>query len=412
MVLGSELSIGDLVKETPTDFIVHKRVFSDPLVFDQEMERIFETGWVYVAHESEVAKGGDYKTVLVGRQPVIISRNSDDNKIYVMYNSCRHRGATVCQSEYGHSNYFRCGYHGWTYDNTGDLAGSPYEDGYQDDFDKSKMGLIRVPRVGNYRGFIFVSLSPTGPSLEDHLGNVRPYIDLFADIGPDGIDVVPEHIHKSFYNGNWKTSVENPNDNYHFEFTHASLQAVYERRGRPTATMAAGKQRRSSGKGAMMLDLGNGHHAWGGFDGPGTDWKNYRLGGNSMPPVFIFPNVVLIDVQIRHVVPLAVDKTELHVHLVGLKGVPDEINEERWDHHHEFYGAAGLGAPDDWEQFERFYRGSLSRGDEWVRYSRGLKYEVADSATGKRGVSNEKLPTSEVTLRAIYRQWHRAMTSA
>src|SRR5581483_10854455 len=249
------------------------------------------------------------------------------------------------------------------------------------------------PRVGNYRGFIFVSLSPTGPSLEDHLGNVRPYIDLFADIGPDGIDVVPEHIHKSFYNGNWKTSVENPNDNYHFEFTHASLQA--------------GKQRRSSGKGAMMLDLGNGHHAWGGFDGPGTDWKNYRLGGNSMPPVFIFPNVVLIDVQIRHVVPLAVDKTELHVHLVGLKGVPDEINEERWDHHHEFYGAAGLGAPDDWEQFERFYRGSLSRGDEWVRYSRGLKYEVADSATGKRGVSNEKLPTSEVTLRAIYRQWHR-----
>src|SRR5581483_1234332 len=191
MVLGSELSIGDLVKETPTDFIVHKRVFSDPLVFDQEMERIFETGWVYVAHESEVAKGGDYKTVLVGRQPVIISRNSDDNKIYVMYNSCRHRGATVCQSEYGHSNYFRCGYHGWTYDNTGDLAGCPYEDGYQDDFDKSKMGLIRVPRVGNYRGFIFVSLGTTGPSLEDHLGNDRPYIDLFADSGPDGIDVVP-----------------------------------------------------------------------------------------------------------------------------------------------------------------------------------------------------------------------------
>ena len=74
---------------------VHRSVYKDPAIFDLEMERISGRAWIYIGHESEVAEKGDYITRLVGRRPVILSRHSDGN-VYVIHNSCDHRGAKVC----------------------------------------------------------------------------------------------------------------------------------------------------------------------------------------------------------------------------------------------------------------------------------------------------------------------------
>jgi hypothetical protein len=88
----------DLVADSPDDFQVHTRVYTDPQVFAAEMAQIFEQTWVYVGHESEVPQPGDYKTAAVGRLPVIVSR-AEDGHIHVLLNICRHTdlpAATHC----------------------------------------------------------------------------------------------------------------------------------------------------------------------------------------------------------------------------------------------------------------------------------------------------------------------------
>lgn len=79
---------------------VRTEIYTGPRVFDAEMERIFARTWVYVAHESEIAEPGDYKTVTLGTQPVMVVRDKE-RRIQVLLNRCRHRGASVCQREAG-----------------------------------------------------------------------------------------------------------------------------------------------------------------------------------------------------------------------------------------------------------------------------------------------------------------------
>src|SRR5580693_6933256 len=56
---------------------VHRTVYTDQEIFDREIEQIFETVWVYCGHESQVKAPGDYYTVQIGRQPMIMVRLQD-----------------------------------------------------------------------------------------------------------------------------------------------------------------------------------------------------------------------------------------------------------------------------------------------------------------------------------------------
>src|SRR5699024_10180174 len=110
----------EYVMQTENKFRVHTDVYSDPKVFAVEMQRIFNRTWLYVGHESELPKPGNYKTAYLGLQPVIVSRG-DDGQINVLYNRCRHRGAVVCREPKGFAHHFRCPYHGWIYGKDGHL---------------------------------------------------------------------------------------------------------------------------------------------------------------------------------------------------------------------------------------------------------------------------------------------------
>ncbi|NIN34751.1 MAG: ribosomal subunit interface protein, partial [Candidatus Aminicenantes bacterium] len=41
---------------------VHRSIYTDPLLFDLEMEKIFKVAWNYVGHESQVPAQGDFIT--------------------------------------------------------------------------------------------------------------------------------------------------------------------------------------------------------------------------------------------------------------------------------------------------------------------------------------------------------------
>jgi hypothetical protein len=49
---------------------IHASLCSDPGIFADEMERIFHRGWVFVGHESEIPRQGDFVTRTIGTQPL------------------------------------------------------------------------------------------------------------------------------------------------------------------------------------------------------------------------------------------------------------------------------------------------------------------------------------------------------
>ena len=119
---------------------VHRSIYTDPAIFDLEMRMIFGQAWVYVGHESQVPDPGDFITTTIGRQPIVLARHTD-GKIYVIYNSCGHRGAIVCNEDAGNAELFRCCYHGWTFKTNGDLDAVSLPRGYGAAFDTSDPSL-------------------------------------------------------------------------------------------------------------------------------------------------------------------------------------------------------------------------------------------------------------------------------
>ena len=176
---------------------VNSRVYTDAQVFDEELERIFHRGWVFVGHRGEVPNTGDFRQKRIGLQPVIMVRDGAGN-VNLLLNRCRHRGATVCDQERGNARSFRCAYHGWTYKLDGTLAGVPYPEAYDASFRREEYGLARVPRVAEYRGFIFGSLSPAGITLEEHLGRAREQLDLFVGLS-DADEIIADCDWKGDY---------------------------------------------------------------------------------------------------------------------------------------------------------------------------------------------------------------------
>ncbi|HWO94482.1 MAG TPA: aromatic ring-hydroxylating dioxygenase subunit alpha, partial [Dehalococcoidia bacterium] len=224
---GPSVGTEPYIEETDEDFRVSPRIFTDPAIFEEEMERIFGRAWVYVGHVSEIAQAGDYKTSSIGRTPIILSRDQH-GQIHVLVNACRHRANAVCRSDAGNSTYFRCPYHGWVYANDGRLIGVAMRKGYPPSFGEDVDGLVRAARVAVYRGLIFASMAPAGPTIEEYLGPVARHIDAWADQAIEGdLEVVRPHQYNYF--GNWKFQAENGADGYHPGFVHESAFKTFSK---------------------------------------------------------------------------------------------------------------------------------------------------------------------------------------
>ena len=202
---------------------VHRSLYSDPAIFELELERIFGAAWVYVGHESQVRNVGDFFCTQIAGKPIVVVRDAA-GELQVLRNQCAHRGAMVVASDKGHTDEFQCCYHGWTYHLDGRLKAIPLQNGYPPDFNpkSDKTAMLRLARVTSYRGFIFVSQVADGPSLEESLNHMTTSIDDMVDRAPDGELEIAGGVFKHTYNGNWKLYLENLCDAAHPWFTHRS----------------------------------------------------------------------------------------------------------------------------------------------------------------------------------------------
>lgn len=388
------------------DWRVSGRIYRDPEIFDRELARIFGHTWIFVAHESEIPDGGDYKTAHLGRQPVIVNRSSDTGEINVMFNRCRHRGSAVCQQEFGNANFFRCAYHGWTYGSSGQLTGVPFDEGYGPAFDKKSLGLAHVPRVASYRGFVFASLDPAIEELPGYLGHARRYLDFIADVGVEGLELV-SHAHKIVYRGNWKLQIENTIDPYHFSFTHKSWLDILRDRNGSSSPWVKNVRTNPDWRG---LDLGRGHavHEYGRLADAGQNAHAIGIGELIPFNLNVFPTLAFVGAHLRLVVPVAVDETHVYLYPLLPKNADAATRERILRDHEIFYGPSGFGSTDDVEVgFDRVTDGLRASGSpaDWALMARGLHREETDPVTGIRaGRSSDEVPQ-----RAYLRRWLQLM---
>lgn len=399
-------------------FRVHRSVMTSEAILALERERIFDKSWLYLGHESEVEKPGDFRRREVGGRPLIFIRGKD-GAVRAFHNSCTHWGAKVCRTDQGNAETFQCFYHAWTFSNMGDLVGTPDAAGYSEGFDRSELALRPVPRLDNYRGLYFVSFDPAIQPLNDYLSGAKEYIDLILDQALSGMRVVAG-TQLYTVRANWKLVSTNSLDAYHAPALHttyfdylAGFKAGDENAARNAPLTLAAGYGRSLGNGHAVSLVGRGgprpianwHPMFGaaarediarirarlisrfGAERAATMCETSRL-------FLIYPNFVFHDVAavtIRYIEPIAPDLTRLTVYAIAPKEESKEQIERRLDNFVSFLGPGGFAHPDDLEAIESC-QSAFRSSVEWSDFSRGMKRD----ATGM----------DELQQRVFWRQWH------
>ena len=414
---------------------VHRDIYEDPAIFEIEMERIFGRMWVYIGHESQVSKPGDFFCTWIGTQPVVMTRHSD-GKVYVLHNRCGHRGVKVVNEARGNSKQLRCMFHGWTYDLNGELSGLTQPEGYTSfDVDPVAFGMHQVAKTESVHGFLFACASEDGPSFGDYFGGVTSAIEDLVAYAPDGEVEVTGGVLRYGYPGNWKLQADNVCDMYHVVYAHESSSrggAQYVRRQGD----ASGIPFFDNEGGALTFDASglwgfpNGH-GWEGalpqFDNEDALWHEYvelleaRNGKARAKEILtrkrhntiFYPNVVIQDLNmhVRVIRPIRVDLTEVTIYPIKLKGAPEQMFRDAIRLLNTTNSAASLTQADDVEAFTRGHAGLRNRdGNPWVLFARGDAANEVPDETYEDG--HRTFGSSEMLLRLQYQSWLRHMTAA
>ncbi|MGQ3676127.1 Rieske 2Fe-2S domain-containing protein [Xanthobacter sp. TB0139] len=417
-------------------FRCRRDVFTNPDLFDLEMEHIFEKNWVYLAHESQIPEPNDYFTTWIGRQPIVITRDKA-GELHAFINACAHRGATLCRRKHGNKGSFTCPFHGWTFSNTGKLL--KVKDGktgaYPENFNTNgSHDLTRVARFENYRGFLFGALGANAVPLEDYLGATRVIIDQIVDQAPDGLEVLRGNS-SYIFDGNWKLQMENGADGYHVSSVHWNYAATmghrnYEAEG--TRTVDANGWSRSVGG---VYGFENGHILlWTRLLNPDVRpvyqhraELEQRLGADRASFIVeqtrnlcLYPNVYLMDqfsTQIRVTRPISVDKTEITIYCFAPKGESAEERALRIRQYEDFFNVSGMGTPDDLEEFQACQTGYQGLAAAWNDLSRGAArwiYGADDNARamGLEPVISGERSEDEGLFVSQHAYWARALRAA
>jgi len=417
---------------------VHRDVYINPELFDLEMERLWQSAWTYVGHDSQVPNAGDFYTANVARQPLLMLRGSD-GAVRILLNRCAHKGSKIVGANSGNcGKLLRCSYHGWTYTLDGSLRTVPVKSGYADTrFGESEAanGLTRVPNVAIYRGFVFARLKPTGASFEEYFGDSLSSIDNLADRSPAGRLEVAGAPLRYMHNSNWKMFVENLNDTMHPLVAHESSAGTARElwKDRPPEAPKpmvieqflpfVSNYDFFDKMGVKIYDNG---HSYTGVNfsihssysaipeyaaqmeaAYGAERARAILGESRHNTVY-YPSLTIKGAiqTIRVVRPIAVDRTLIESFTLRLVGAPPALLERSAVYNRVINAPTSVVGHDDLYCYRAIQEGLASNGNDWVNLQRN--YSDREKEGGILGVHNG---TSEASMRGQFRAWVAAMAA-
>jgi len=412
---------------------VHRDVYTDPEVFQLEMERLWARTWVYVGHASQVPNAGDFITVDIAAKPVIMVRQAD-GAIRVLMNRCAHKGTKVVSDLAGNAGkVFRCPYHAWTYRTDGSLINIPLKEGYADT-SLQPLGLPVVKSVEAYRGFVFARLSERGIGFRDYFGDSLSSIDNLADRSPEGELELTGGCLRYLHNCNWKMFVENLNDTMHPMIAHAGSAGIAKKlwegqpaeRPKPMAIEQfvpfVSDYRFFDDMGVKTYPHGHSfsgvnfsiHSAYSAIPeyeqamkrAYGEERAKQILGTVRHNTVY-YPSLTIKGAiqSIRVARPLAADKTVLESYTFRLKGAPDALLERTVTYNRLINSPMSVVGHDDLHCYRAIQEGLAAEGNDWVNLQRDFKpSEVAAPEVVANG-------TSDISMRNQFRAWREFMCS-
>jgi len=420
------------------DDAVHRDVYLSPALFDLEMERLWRSAWVYIGHDSQVPNAGDFLSVNIARQPLLLLRGSD-GVLRVLLNRCAHKGSRLVGASSGNcGRLLRCSYHGWTYTLDGTLRTVPIKSGYADTrFAESEAakGLTNIEHVANYRGFVFIRLSRSGASFEEYFGDSLSSIDNLADRSPVGRLEVAGAPLRYLHNSNWKMFIENLNDTMHPMVAHESSAGTARQLWKDQPADApkpmvieqflpfVSNYEFFDKMGVKIYDNG---HSYTGVNfsihssysaipeyaaqmaaAYGAERAQAILGESRHNTVY-YPSLTVNGAiqTIRVVRPMAVDRTLIESFTLRLVGAPTALLARSATYNRVINSPTSVVGHDDLYCYRAIQEGLAADGNEWVSLHRN--YSEREKESGLPGIHNG---TSEASMRGQFRAWLAAMTA-
>lgn len=199
---------------------LHPALYTDPVVHDTELDRVFHRAWVCVALTDELRTPGTVLVRTVGARSVLVTVDAD-HRPHGFINACRHRGTELAAGDCTVRSAIRCPYHRWGYALDGRLVSTPGV-GPDDDqrLERDELGLLPV-RVDTWGCLVFACLHPATPPLPDWLGDLPQrlagyQLDTWTRRETQEVDIA----------ANWKLITENFQECYHLPWVHPSLATV------------------------------------------------------------------------------------------------------------------------------------------------------------------------------------------
>ena len=416
---------------------VHRDLYIDDELFALEMQHLWRNTWVYVGHDSQVPKAGDYFTTQIGLEPVILVRDPSGD-VNVLMNRCAHKGTRLLSAQSGNcGSTIRCPYHGWTYHLNGAIRAIPVRQGYEGTAamaSEAGGGVVRLRHVENYRGFVFARLADEGMGFRDYFGDSLTSIDNMVDRAPAGRLEVAGGVLRYLHNCNWKMFVENLNDAMHPMIAHESsagtAKAVWESLNMPEDAPKpmvveqllpfVSNYRFFDDMGVKIYDNG---HSYSGvnfsihskyssigpyeqamIDAYGEERSQAILGEVRHNTVY-YPSLTIKGAiqAIRVARPLAADKTVLESWTFRLVGAPEELLNRTLTYSRLINAPTSIVGHDDLHCYRSIQEGLAASGNDWVSLHRD--YDSAEEGA----IAGTYNGLSEVSMRGQFKAWRKFM---
>jgi len=211
------LTVADFKVRSKRPKTLPAKYFTDPVLFERELDVLFCRGWVYAGRAEAIAQAGDYFLCEVARESIVVLRDPA-GMVRAFFNVCRHRGTRMCSEGKGNlGGRIQCPYHGWTYGLDGQLVAAPHMGA---DFARGDYPLHPV-EAAEWAGLIFVRLSGRAAPLARHLGNLP---EKFAAWRMQDLRLHRRIVYD--VKANWKLAILNYSECLHCPLVHPALNRL------------------------------------------------------------------------------------------------------------------------------------------------------------------------------------------